>query len=77
MVDEPASYVDDFLNRLRPFKEEAGDFVAKYDGSIPTNTGARQALCDELELDSDGLDNMLTRYLRVIEVYDQIAEYKQ
>ena len=44
MTNDPDSYVDDFMNRLRPFKEEADDFVAKYDGSIPSNTGARQAL---------------------------------
>lgn len=77
MVNDPASFVDDFMSRLRPFKEEAEDFVTKYDSSVPSNTGARQTLRRELGLDTDGLDDMLKRYLRVIEVYNQIADYKE
>jgi hypothetical protein len=77
MVNDPASFVDDFMSRLRPFKEEAEDFVNKYDGSVPANTGARQALRRELALDTEGLDEMLAKYMRVIEVYNQIADYKE
>lgn len=76
MTNDPDSYVDDFMNRLRPFKEEADDFVAKYDGSIPSNTGARQALRRDLNMDSEALDELVVRYLRIIEVYNQIADYK-
>ena len=77
LTSDPASFADDFLNRIRPFKEEAEDFVAKYDGSVPSNTGARKALRAELGLTGEELDEMLARYLRVIEVYNQIAEYKE
>ena len=77
MTNDPASFVDDFLNRIRPFKEEAEDFVAKYDGSVPSNTGARQTIRKELGLDTDGLDELIARYLRVIEVYNQIVDYKE
>ena len=77
MTSDPASYVDDFLSRLRPFKEEAEDFVAKYDGSVPSNTGARKALRAELTLDTEQLDDLVARYQRVVEVYNQILEYKE
>ena len=77
MVNDPTSFVDDFLNRLRPFYEEAEDFVTKYDGTETFNIEARQVLCTDLDLDVGMLDELVDRYRRVIEVYNQIADYKE
>ena len=77
LVDNPASYADEFLARLRPFYEEAEDFVTKYDGTEAFNNEARQALCTDLDLDGGMLDELVDRYHRVIEVYNQITDYKE
>ena len=77
LVDNPASYADEFLARLRPFYEEAEDFVTKYDGTEAFNNEARQVLCTDLDLDGGMLDELVDRYHRVIEVYNQITDYKE
>ena len=77
LVDDPASYADEFLARLRPFSEEAEDFVKKYDGNVPTNTGARAAFRKEMGIDSEKLDEYVALYQNVIKVYNQILSYKE
>ena len=75
MMDDPATYAAEFAERLRPFKEEAEGFVRKYSAEIPASTGARTALCKEMNLKPEGLDELVERYQQVLVAYEQIREY--
>lgn len=74
-MDDPATYAAEFAERLRPFKEEAEGFVRKYSAEIPASTGARTALCKEMNLKPEGLDELVERYQQVLVAYEQIREY--
>ena len=77
MMDDPAAFAPDFIARLRPFKEEAESFVAKYDGNVPSTTSARTALRRDLGLTPEELDELVERYKQVLVADGQIQEYME
>ena len=51
--------------------------MKKYDGNVPTNTGARAAFRKDMGIDSEKLDEYVALYQNVIKVYNQILSYKE